>query len=377
MPRQQIRETLPDEQRLLFGAMDRHLRSVRESFGVRISARRDQLTIEGEDEHAVRTVTRHVRKVLDRLRRGRPPSDQEIEEILLGKDQPPPGASKTRQMPRPGRSRTNGGLEAIGTPRRAMGTGPMPVIQAKTPGQQQYLDAIRDHEVVVAAGPAGTGKTFLAVVQAVAALRSGEARRIVLTRPAVEAGEKLGFLPGDFQAKINPYLRPLYDALGDLMPWSEVQRYMDHDIIEIVPLAYMRGRTLRDAFIILDEAQNTTPAQMKMFLTRMGEGARIVITGDITQMDLPEGTRSGLVEAMHVLRGVRGIAVIEFAPKDIIRHPLVQRIVDAYDRHEQPLARVGKGGRSDEPTDTSPVEPPATPAEDDDDTPGELADPLT
>jgi len=202
--------------------------------------------------------------------------------------------------------------------------------------------AIREHDLVLAIGPAGTGKTYLAVVEAVAALRSGAARRIVLTRPAVEAGEKLGFLPGDFHAKINPYLRPLYDALAELMPWGDVQRSIDQDVIEIVPLAYMRGRTLKHAFIILDEAQNTTRAQMKMFLTRLGEGSKIVVNGDTTQVDLPEGVPSGLIECVRILEGVEGLAVVRFGKADILRHPLVQRIVDAYERQE-PEERGGGG----------------------------------
>ena len=224
-----------------------------------------------------------------------------------------------------------------GGPRPPSGlSGPTPKRpRPRTKGQEAYVAAIAETDVVFAIGPAGTGKTFLAVVEAVAALRAGKVNRIVLTRPAVEAGEKLGFLPGDFHAKINPYLRPLYDALGDLIPWGEVQRYVDADVIEIVPLAYMRGRTLKGAFIILDEAQNTTAAQMKMFLTRMGEGSKIVVNGDITQVDLPDSIRSGLVDTLGVLEGVKGISVIRFGPQDIQRHALVQRIVDAYEKDDE------------------------------------------
>jgi phosphate starvation-inducible PhoH-like protein len=205
-----------------------------------------------------------------------------------------------------------------------------------TPNQERYVRSIRARDVVFSIGPAGTGKTYLAVAEAVAALRSEQVRKLVLTRPAVEAGEKLGFLPGDFQAKINPYLRPLYDALGELLPYGEVKRALAHDVIEIVPLAYMRGRTLKDAFIILDEAQNTTPSQMKMFLTRMGMGSKMVVNGDVTQVDLPEGSASGLIEAIRILEGVTGIDVVRLGPLDILRHPLVQRIVDAYERLEDP-----------------------------------------
>jgi phosphate starvation-inducible PhoH-like protein len=207
--------------------------------------------------------------------------------------------------------------------------------------QHRYVKAIRAKDVVIAIGPAGTGKTYLAVAEAVAALRGNAVRKIILTRPAVEAGEKLGFLPGDFHAKINPYLRPLYDALGELLAQGEVQRYLDADVIEIVPLAYMRGRTLKSAFIILDEGQNTTPAQMKMFLTRMGEGSKVVLTGDVTQVDLPEGQPSGLIDAIRVLEAVGGLEVIRFDATDIQRHPVVQQIVDAYDRDD----RIRRGDR--------------------------------
>jgi phosphate starvation-inducible PhoH-like protein len=231
--------------------------------------------------------------------------------------------------------------------RRRHGRPPLPSPQDVTPvtvKQAAYVEAIRTHDVVFSIGPAGTGKTYLAVAEAVASLRAGRHRKLVLTRPAVEAGEKLGFLPGDFQAKINPYLRPLYDALDEMLRFGEVQRYVDSDVIEIVPLAYMRGRTLKNAFIILDEAQNTTPAQMKMFLTRLGADSKCVVTGDVTQIDLPEGTASGLVEARRVLDGVQGLAIVEFDGRDILRHPLVQRIVDAYDR-EQARRDAREGAR--------------------------------
>ncbi|NLE38043.1 MAG: PhoH family protein, partial [Pirellulaceae bacterium] len=192
-------------------------------------------------------------------------------------------------------------------------------------------EAMRRAELVMCAGPAGTGKTYLAVAMAVAALRQQEVRKIVLVRPAVEAGESLGFLPGDLQAKINPYLRPILDALREMMEYDLMKRYQEEDVIEIIPLAYMRGRTLNQAFMILDEAQNTTVAQMKMFLTRMGEGSRIVVSGDTTQVDLPSGTRSGLIDALARLRRLQGVAAVKLTASDIVRHPLVQRIVDAYD----------------------------------------------
>lgn len=208
-------------------------------------------------------------------------------------------------------------------------------IKPKTLGQKLYLEAIKKHDVVFSIGPAGTGKTYLAVVMAIRALRGKEVQRLVLTRPAVEAGEKLGFLPGDLQEKVDPYLRPLYDALYDVLGMENTLKYLERNIIEIAPLAYMRGRTLDDAFIILDEAQNTTVEQMKMFLTRLGFGSKAIITGDITQIDLPRGQVPGLVHAQKVLEGVRGIAFQYFSGEDIVRHPLVQDIIRAYEEENR------------------------------------------
>ena len=208
-------------------------------------------------------------------------------------------------------------------------------IKPKTLGQQKYVESIRKNTIVISIGPAGTGKTYLAVAEAVAAFREHRVNRIIITRPAVEAGEKLGFLPGDLQQKVDPYLRPLYDALFDMLGPESFQRYQERGNIEVAPLAYMRGRTLDDSFIILDEAQNTTPEQMKMFLTRLGFNSKMVVTGDITQIDLPDVKKSGLLEASKVLKGVDDIEIIKFTQKDIVRHQLVQRIVKAYEKYDE------------------------------------------
>ncbi len=207
-------------------------------------------------------------------------------------------------------------------------------IIAKTPTQKRYVEAIKENDIVFGIGPAGTGKTYLAVATAVAAFKKGKVNRIILTRPAVEAGEKLGFLPGTLQEKIDPYLKPLYDALFEMIEPEKVNSFLERNVFEIAPLAYMRGRTLNDAFIILDEAQNTTREQMKMFLTRLGFGSKVVITGDVTQIDLPSKERSGLVEAVRILRGIKGIEIVEFSREDVVRHRLVQEIIRAYEEHE-------------------------------------------
>jgi len=212
-------------------------------------------------------------------------------------------------------------------------------IRCKTLGQKEYVSAVREGELTLAVGPAGTGKTYLAMALAVVALKNKEVERIVLTRPAVEAGERLGFLPGDMTQKVDPYLRPLYDALYEIMGVESYQRLLERGTLEVAPLAFMRGRTLSDAFIILDEAQNTTPEQMKMFLTRLGAGSRCIVTGDLSQIDLPKGKKSGLMEAVQVLRGVEGIRIVELTAKDVVRHELVQKIVRAYEAFE---AKEGK-----------------------------------
>jgi phosphate starvation-inducible PhoH-like protein len=205
-------------------------------------------------------------------------------------------------------------------------------VKPKTDGQKRYAEAIFQHDLTICTGPAGTGKTYLAVAAAASLLKHGHCRRLVLARPAVEAGERLGFLPGDLQAKVNPYLRPLFDALHDMMDFEQVKRFMVNDVIEVIPLAFMRGRTLNESVIILDEAQNTTPAQMLMFLTRLGHDSKMIVTGDATQVDLPEGQESGLSDALRKLRGIKGIGVVELERGDIVRHRLVQNIVNAYER---------------------------------------------
>ena len=212
-------------------------------------------------------------------------------------------------------------------------------VKPKTLGQEKYVQAIRDNTIVIGVGPAGTGKTYLAVAMAVSAFRAKEVNRIILTRPAVEAGEKLGFLPGDLQQKVDPYLRPLYDALFDMLGAENFQRYQERGNIEVAPLAYMRGRTLDDSFIILDEAQNTTTEQMKMFLTRLGFNSKMVVTGDITQIDLPDGKRSGLVEITKILKNVDDIKTVRFSEKDVVRHKLVQDIIRAYEKYEEAKKR--------------------------------------
>ena len=207
------------------------------------------------------------------------------------------------------------------------------VVKAKTFGQKKYVDAIKNNTIVFGVGPAGTGKTYLAVALAVKSFKAHDVNRIILTRPAVEAGEKLGFLPGDLQDKVDPYLRPLYDGLSDMLGMESFQKFMEKGTIEVAPLAYMRGRTLENAFIILDEAQNTTPEQIKMFLTRLGNGSKMVITGDITQIDLPNKQKSGLIEALHVLKDVEDISIQKFSEKDVVRHKLVQDIIKAYEKY--------------------------------------------
>ena len=317
-----MREVIPlrstDEQRSLFGRQDFTVRRLKDALGVRVFARHGEVVVEGEAEPA-REAVRILTRILDAVR-----EDGDLDEEAI-----------TRLMDAASGAAIKGGRIV----RARDGT----FIQPRTDGQRRYFEAMSSQGIILTIGPAGTGKTYLAVAMAIAYMRQGLFRKLVLVRPAVEAGEKLGFLPGDLQEKVNPYLRPLYDALGDILDFAEIQRYQERDVIEIVPLAFMRGRTLDNAFIILDEAQNTSPEQMKMFLTRMGRNSMIVATGDITQVDLPDGRVSGLVDAQRVLRGVNGVKFVYLFREDIVRHPIVQEIVEAYEAREIP--RQGRGGR--------------------------------
>jgi phosphate starvation-inducible protein PhoH and related proteins len=295
---------------LLLGDHDRHLVRLEQGLGVRLSCRGNRVAIAG-DPARVEAAQSALTGLWRRLERGDGIQIADVDAAIRMSDFEDPRLPLSD-------------APAIRTKRGAVGP--------RSPGQSTYMEALARAEMVFGIGPAGTGKTYLAVAQAVAMLQAGKVDRIVLSRPAVEAGERLGFLPGDLKEKVDPYLRPLYDALNDMMPGEQVVRRMATGEIEVAPLAFMRGRTLAHAFVILDEAQNTTPVQMKMFLTRMGEGTRMVITGDLTQVDLPAGTRSGLRDALDTLEGVAGIAVCRFDKRDVVRHPLVARIVDAYEQ---------------------------------------------
>jgi phosphate starvation-inducible PhoH-like protein len=331
----------------MFGSGDRNLKIIREALGVKILAREGTVTVTGE-----RDAVTAARGVLERMasaaEREQSFSRQQMLE-LVGKAA---AGELTRADAREGASDdddANAGpigpawddhldVYASGKP-----------VRAKTRNQQLYLDAIRDHDLVFGIGPAGTGKTYLAVAAAVHLLKRGRIKKVILCRPAVEAGEKLGFLPGDLQAKVNPYLRPLLDALGDMMDYTTLKQFMLGDVIEVIPLAYMRGRTLNRSVIILDEAQNTTRGQMQMFLTRMGNGSKMIVTGDTTQIDLPDPTQSGLIDAARRLRRIRGIGMVTLDREDIVRHHLVQRIVEAYgDTGSDPASRMESNGEPPE-----------------------------
>ena len=297
----------------IFGSCDENIRLLEKEFGVTAVCRGTEIKLAGE-AGAVAAAGRAVDAMLTLLENHTPLEEQAVRYCISLA-----GAGEERRV----KELTEDfvAITAKGRP-----------VRAKTLGQQEYLRAIKANSITFGVGPAGTGKTYLAVAMAVKAFKSKEVTRIILTRPAVEAGEKLGFLPGDLQNKVDPYLRPLYDGLHDMLGAESFQKLLEKQSIEVAPLAYMRGRTLDDAFIILDEAQNTSPEQMKMFLTRMGAGSKVVVTGDITQIDLPDKNRSGLVDALGVLKNVPGIARVQFSEKDVVRHRLVQEIVQAYDR---------------------------------------------
>lgn len=300
----------------LFGNHDENLRMLEDAFGVKISSRGSEITVKGQTDN-VDTVERLLGSMQQLITQGYPLKKSDLStSVRVLRDKPDTNLVDffTDESLQPG-------VKRVATPRNV--------------AQKMYLQAIQDNDIVFAIGPAGTGKTFLAVAAAAAALAEKSIKRIILCRPAVEAGERLGFLPGDIAEKVNPYLRPLYDSLYDIIGFEKVEKMMERSVIEIAPLAFMRGRTLNDSFIILDEAQNTTPEQMKMFLTRLGFGSKAVVTGDVTQVDLPVGKKSGLRESRNILSGVDGIKFFDFTDKDVVRHPLVSKIVVAYDRSDR------------------------------------------
>lgn len=298
----------------LFGNFDENVKMIEDSLEVDIIARGNEVKIKG-DEERVKLAEKLINNLIGMLQKGEQLDAQSISYaiglVMAGHEE------KIKDL----------GSEVICLTHRGK------QIRSKTLGQKNYIEAMKKCDIVFSIGPAGTGKTYLAIAMAVSAMRNREVSRIILTRPAVEAGEKLGFLPGDLQDKVDPYLRPLYDALYDILGGETYMKYRERGVIEVAPLAYMRGRTLDDSFIILDEAQNTTPEQMKMFLTRMGFGSKIVVTGDITQIDLPTGKNSGLVEATKILKGIKGLDIVYLSEKDVVRHHMVQKIVLAYDRY--------------------------------------------
>ena len=300
----------------LFGSFDENIRLIESEFSVTVLNRGSDLKISGEAENVAKSTTA-IERLLALINKCEALSDQNVRYVIsLVKD-----GEEDKLMSLSGDCVC---ITSKGKP-----------VKPKTLGQKKYVEAIRKNTIVLGAGPAGTGKTYLAVAMAVTAFRAKEVNRIILTRPAVEAGEKLGFLPGDLQQKVDPYLRPLYDALFDMLGAEAFARYQERGSIEVAPLAYMRGRTLDDSFIILDEAQNTTREQMKMFLTRLGFNSKMVVTGDVTQIDLPDGKRSGLTDAMRILRNVPDISINTFTEKDVVRHKLVQDIIKAYEKNEE------------------------------------------
>ena len=304
----------------LFGSFDENIKLIEKAFAVDVISRGSDIKITGEPDDVSKAV-KTVNGLLMLLNRGEALNEQNVRYVI---------------------SLVNDGnedkLSSMSADCICITSKGKPV-KPKTLGQKKYVEAIKNNTIVLGVGPAGTGKTYLAVAMAVNAFRAKEVNRIILTRPAVEAGEKLGFLPGDLQSKVDPYLRPLYDALFDMLGAENFQKYQERGNIEVAPLAYMRGRTLDDSFIILDEAQNTTPEQMKMFLTRMGFNSKVVVTGDVTQIDLPDGKKSGLVEVTKILKNIAQIELVRFSEKDVVRHKLVQDIIKAYEKYEEAKRR--------------------------------------
>ena len=301
----------------VFGSCDAYMKKIEKTLHVTFVARDSELKVIGAETAVSRAVS-VINELMTLSRRGNVITEQNVDYALaMSMDD---NTSIVSELDEDVIARTINGKP----------------IKPKTLGQKHYIDEIRNKMIVFGIGPAGTGKTFVAIALAVKALKNKEIRKIILSRPAVEAGEKLGFLPGEMKDKLDPYLQPLYDALQDMVPGAKLKEYMENNVIQIAPLAFMRGRTLNDAVIILDEAQNTTPEQMKMFLTRMGVGSKVVVTGDVTQIDLPDRTRSGLVDALQVLKGVNGIAQCYFTEKDVVRHRLVQEIIKAYEAAAHP-----------------------------------------
>ena len=346
-----------DNRRLshLCGPMDEHLREIEAAMGVRITRRNERVNIEGPKE-AARQVLDLMISLHERASRALPPQSLQLAlaearaQLAMAQAAARPRGKAAGAAPGQAAAQGVGGLQDAAVPPEGVAPTPAPDLvlhtrrpdlRGRTPNQVQYLRQVLATDITFGIGPAGTGKTFLAVACAVDALERQGVQRIVLTRPAVEAGERLGFLPGDLAQKVDPYLRPLYDALYDLMGYDRVTRAFERGQLEIAPLAFMRGRTLNQAFVILDEAQNTTREQMKMFLTRIGFGSKCVVTGDVSQIDLPSGVPSGLVDAAEVLKDVKGIAFTRFTAADVVRHPLVARIVEAYD-----ASQTGRSGRT-------------------------------
>jgi phosphate starvation-inducible PhoH-like protein len=322
-----------DESVLVLGPYDRHAKLMRQAFDIEVYERNGNLKLKGTEDDVIEA-RRRVDHLLGKLRKGRELSPHQAEEILVGPPRsdapaPPEGAAGAALGSgggagyAPALARTRAGARTANFSLRPF--------EPRTEHQRKYVESIRKRTLTFGLGVAGTGKTYLAVASALAAMRAGECRRLIVSRPVVEAGEKLGFLPGDVQAKLNPYMRPVYDALGELLEFEDVSRLEEVGVIEVAPLAYMRGRTLSHAFVILDEAQNTTVGQMKMVLTRLGEGSRLVVTGDPSQNDLEDGRQSGLEDAVRRLKGIEDIGIVRFTTEDICRHPLVEQIVRAYE----------------------------------------------